>query len=99
MDKSIHTANQRRMVRLLRQLRIAAGLRQADVAARLHKPQSFVSKYETGERRLDILELREVCRAIGVSLPQFIARLEEVLQSSPIRGFSGWTRSFGRMCG
>lgn len=80
MDKSIHTANQRRVVRLLRQLRIAARLRQEDVAARLHKSQSFVSKYETGERRLDILELREVCRAIGVSLPQFIARLEEVLQ-------------------
>ena len=39
-------------------------------------PQSFVSKYETGERRLDVLELREVCRALETSLFEFVERLE-----------------------
>lgn len=72
--------NHRRLLKLLRQLRLAAGLRQADLAGRLGKPQSFVSKYETGERRLDILEVRSVCHALGVSLPDFVHRLEESLQ-------------------
>jgi transcriptional regulator with XRE-family HTH domain len=54
-----------------------AGLRQAQVAKRLGKPQSFVSKYESGERRLDLLELRQVCRALRVSLTEFVRRFEE----------------------
>jgi Helix-turn-helix len=41
------------------------GLSQEDVARRLKRPQSFVSKYETGERRLDIVEFVEVAEAIG----------------------------------
>lgn len=64
---------------LLRQIRRQAGLRQVDLAERLGQPQSFVSKYESGERRLDILELRMVCTAVGVSLQDFVARLEETL--------------------
>ncbi|MGI0085936.1 MAG: helix-turn-helix domain-containing protein, partial [Nitrososphaerales archaeon] len=59
---------QKRKVReLLRDFREAAGLRQIDLAARLTRPQSFVSKYESGEKTLAFLEVREVCRALGVS--------------------------------
>ena len=65
---------------LLRSIRTEAGLTQTDVARRLKQPQSFVSKYESGERRLDVLELREVCRAIGVPLPEFIESLEQALR-------------------
>ena len=65
---------------LLRSIRTEAGLTQTDVARRLKQPQSFVSKYESGERRLDVLELREVCRAIGVPLPEFIKSLEQALR-------------------
>lgn len=57
-------------------------MRQSDLAALLGKPQSFVSKYESGERRLDILELRHVCRAIGIELSVFIARLEKSICES-----------------
>jgi transcriptional regulator with XRE-family HTH domain len=64
---------------LLRQIRLEAGLRQVDLAEHLGQPQSFVSKYESGERRLDILELRAVCTAVGVPLHDFIKRLEESL--------------------
>jgi transcriptional regulator with XRE-family HTH domain len=64
---------------LLRQVRTDASLTQTDVAQRLGQPQSFVSKYESGERRLDILELREVCQVLGIPLPEFIRRLEEAL--------------------
>jgi transcriptional regulator with XRE-family HTH domain len=42
-------------------------------------PQSVVSKYESGERRLDILELRQVCEATGITLTDFVARLERSL--------------------
>ena len=65
---------------LLRQMRTEAGLTQAEVAQRLGQPQSFVSKYESGERRLDVLELRLVCQAVGVSLREFVRRLEKGLR-------------------
>ena len=57
-----------------------AGLTQLELASRLGIPQSFVSKYESGERRLDVLELRLVCQAVGVSLREFVRRLEKGLR-------------------
>jgi transcriptional regulator with XRE-family HTH domain len=64
------------LLELLRQVRIDAGLRQVDLAKKLRQPQSFVSKYESGERRLDLLELRQVCAAAGASLQEFVKRFE-----------------------
>jgi transcriptional regulator with XRE-family HTH domain len=55
MGKSIGTSEQKRLLELLRRIRLDAGLRQVDLAERLGQPQSFVSKYELGERRLDLL--------------------------------------------
>lgn len=49
------------------------GLTQSDVAMRLGKPQSFVSKYESGERRLDVIEFLEVCETLSVT-PHSILR-------------------------
>ncbi|MGH9715631.1 MAG: helix-turn-helix domain-containing protein [Candidatus Acidiferrales bacterium] len=51
---------------LLAEARKAANLTQAELAERLNRPQSFVSKYERGERRLDVVEFGEVARAIGL---------------------------------
>jgi transcriptional regulator with XRE-family HTH domain len=79
MQKSIFTDQQRRLQALLRQIRIDAKLRQSDLAERLGQPQSFVSKYESGERRLDLLELRQICQAVGTSLEAFVRRLERSL--------------------
>jgi ribosome-binding protein aMBF1 (putative translation factor) len=79
MSKRNSLTDQSGLQALLRAVRTEAGLRQADLAARLHQPQSFVSKYESGERRLDILELREVCQAIGIQFQEFVARLEDLL--------------------
>lgn len=62
---------------LIRRIRVDAGVTQADLATRLGVPQSVISKFESGERRLDILELRQVCRALGLSLAEFIRRLEK----------------------
>ena len=68
--------NERIVLALLRTARQEAGMRQVDLADRLRQPQSYVSKYESGERRLDLLELRQVCNALGISLEAFIRRLE-----------------------
>ena len=57
-------------------------MRQVDLAERLRQPQSYVSKYESGERRLDLLELRQVCKALDISLETFIRRLESALDES-----------------
>ncbi len=64
---------------LLRDLRLAAGLRQIDLAERLGVKQSFISKYESGERRLDALELRRVCHSLNTTLAAFAAKLESLL--------------------
>src|SRR4051794_10775685 len=74
MDKSIYTPAQEALQRVLRQLRLGAGLRQEDLASQLNEPQSFVSKYESGERRLDLLELRQICHVVGVSLLELVTR-------------------------
>jgi transcriptional regulator with XRE-family HTH domain len=50
------------------------------MARALGKPQAFVSYYESGARRLDLLELREVCKVLGVSLSHFVRKFEKLLQ-------------------
>jgi transcriptional regulator with XRE-family HTH domain len=63
----------------LKSLRLAAGMRQGDLAVALGQPQSFVSKVESGERRLDILEFRRFCRALGVDASEVFASLDHKL--------------------
>jgi ribosome-binding protein aMBF1 (putative translation factor) len=70
---------QEALLSLLRRIRIEAGMRQEDLADKLGMPQSVVSKFESGERRLDLLELRDVCVALGISLEDFVRRFEELL--------------------
>jgi transcriptional regulator with XRE-family HTH domain len=52
--------------RALIEARQSRGLTQTEIAARLGKPQSFVSKYESGERRLDVIEFLNVCEALSI---------------------------------
>jgi len=56
----------------LRAARHKAGLTQAEVAKKLGRPQSFVSKCESGERRVDVLELAEFSQLYQVSLDSFV---------------------------
>ena len=76
MEKSIYSAEYQRLCSLLRELRHEVGLTQVQVAARLGVPQSFVSKYEAGERRLDVVELGHVAGVLGVSLRDVLDRLD-----------------------
>lgn len=76
MGKSRYSADYQRLCGVLRQLREEAELTQTEVANRLRMPQSFVSKYEAGDRRLDVIELRHVLDALGVRPGTFLERLD-----------------------
>lgn len=80
MEKQIHSKEQKILLLLLRELREQAGVRQVDLAKKLKRHQSFVSKFESGERRLDILELREICKALGVAFAQVTVELDRRLR-------------------
>lgn len=67
----------RRFALLLREARTRAGLTQVEVARKLGQPQSYVSKYEQGEQRLDLIELEAVCKAMGVPLIEMVRRYVE----------------------
>lgn len=64
---------------MLYQLRMAKGLKQSELALRLGEPQSFVSKFESGERRLDLVELRIVLNNLNTNLTDFTIELEQRL--------------------
>lgn len=61
---------------LLTEARKQAGITQAELAEKLGRPQSFVSKYERGERRLDVVEFLEVARVIAISPGEFLKQLD-----------------------
>ena len=63
--------------------RAKAGLTQSELAASLNRPQSFVSKYERGERRLDVAEFMEIARAVGLDPVEVIARLARPTSTNP----------------
>lgn len=64
----------------LRACRLSAGIRQDDLAALLKKPQSFVSSYETGQRRIDLLEFLEITQAIGADPRKLFERIAGLAQ-------------------
>lgn len=66
---------QKRFRELLIAARKQADLTQAELSSRLNRPQSFVSKYERGERRLDVVEFGEVAQALGIDPAKFLANL------------------------
>ncbi len=72
MQKSQHTLRYERLLKALRKARRDAGLTQLDVAARLGAYASYVSKCESGERRIDVVELAEFCRIYDVPLPELL---------------------------
>jgi transcriptional regulator with XRE-family HTH domain len=71
-----------KFLNLLRELRQKKNIRQVDLAEQLGVPQSFISKYESGNRQLNIIELRQVCEIIGVSLEEFVQQLEKKINET-----------------
>ncbi len=84
MDRKTQLARQQSrklFLALLREIRLESGFTQVQLAEALNVPQSFVSKYESGERRLDLLEVRLICQALSIPLVKFVQRLEDILSS------------------
>ncbi|MFO0905827.1 MAG: helix-turn-helix transcriptional regulator [Pirellulales bacterium] len=77
MEKSTFTREYEILRTLIREYREAAGLTQVELAERIGETQSYVSKVERGERRLDLVQLGVFCKAIGVSLNVVVSRFEE----------------------
>ncbi len=80
MEKSTFTREYRVLRTLLRDARLAANLTQAQLAAKLGETQSYVSKCERGERRLDLVQLRTFCHALGTTVSGFVANFESHLR-------------------
>jgi transcriptional regulator with XRE-family HTH domain len=75
LSKSVYSAHYKRLRALLIAYREKAGLTQTELAKALGRPQSFISKVESGERRLDVVELLEVLRALNYDSAEFISEL------------------------
>jgi transcriptional regulator with XRE-family HTH domain len=76
MPKSLRTPRQQLLLSLLVAARKTKGMTQADVAVALGRPQSFVAKYENGERRIDVVEFVDIATALGVSTADVLSKIE-----------------------
>jgi transcriptional regulator with XRE-family HTH domain len=76
---TIHSEEYQTLLVLLREARERSGMSQVDLAERLRRPQSWVSKIEIGERRLDLEELRQVCEAIGTDMAKLVRKWLRVI--------------------
>ena len=75
MSKSIHSPKHLKLRELLVAARTRAGLTQRQVAEALGRPQSFVAKYEGGERRLDVIEFLQIASVLGADPNRIIRAL------------------------
>lgn len=75
MAKSHHTDLYRKLAVELKVARVRSGMKQQEVADKLGEAQSYVSKVELGERRLDVVELQKLCRVYDLELTAFLKEL------------------------
>lgn len=80
MPKTIHRDEYQVLLDLLRQKRVEHGLTQAQCSEALGRSQSFVSDVERGLRRLDVIQLRDLCQVLGIPLVDFVTDFESKLQ-------------------
>ncbi|MBU0902009.1 MAG: helix-turn-helix domain-containing protein [Gammaproteobacteria bacterium] len=81
MEKSIYRDENLVLLRLIKQCRVDSGMTQAEFAEALGRPQSFTSDIERGLRRLDLVQLRDICHVLGLNLVEFVQRYESELSS------------------
>jgi len=82
VKKSIYRKEYKYFVEVLIEFRNKAGLLQIDLAKMLNVHQSYISKIETGQRRVDIIELREICYYVNTNLLEFTKELENKIKAS-----------------
>ena len=79
MAKTIHRTEYRVLLKLLNEHRVRAGITQTDVSMALERSQSFMSDIERGVRRLDLVELKDICTVLKISLGRFVQEFEQAL--------------------
>lgn len=79
MTKSLYRDENMVLLKLLKEHREASGMTQGEFAKALGRPQSFVSDMERGLRRLDLIQIRDICQVLGIGLVDFAARFEQAL--------------------
>jgi transcriptional regulator with XRE-family HTH domain len=82
MPKAFHSARYQQFRECLIERRRRAALTQTDLADRLGRPQSYVAKYETGERRLDVIEFLEIADAAGFDAAEVLRELQSIAPRS-----------------
>jgi transcriptional regulator with XRE-family HTH domain len=82
MRDTLRSPQQIELRKLLLRQRMDRGVTQTELAKRLGKPQSFVAKYEGGERRLSVIEFIEIAEALQVRSSDLLDELHEILKSS-----------------
>ncbi|KAF0206375.1 MAG: helix-turn-helix domain-containing [Gallionellaceae bacterium] len=83
MPSPLHSHNYQVFRSLLVAAREEAGLTQVNIAEKLGKPQSFVSKYERGERRLDFTEFVELADMLEIDIADFVSRYQFAISQTP----------------
>jgi len=84
VSKSVFSVEYLTFRELLRDLRLQKGVTQAQLSAALGMAQSFVSKYEMGERRLDFIEVERICGKLGIGLGEFVKSYSKALTTSEV---------------
>ena len=79
MAKTIYRHEHAVLLSLQKKHRNEAGLTQVQCSKALGRPQSFMSDVESGTRRLDIVQLRDLCKVLGITLPELTTELEGIL--------------------
>lgn len=72
MSKTIWTKEYAKFIKKLKQARLKAGLRQIEVAKKLKRPQSYISRVESGGYRLDIVEVKRFAKIYGKDMNELI---------------------------
>lgn len=78
MPSSIFTQRHQEFIAFIASVRKASGVTQVELAQRLGKPQSFVSKVERGERRLDVIEFCDIAEALGYDPAKLLRKFVEL---------------------
>lgn len=79
MEKSIFTPEYTALLQLLKRLRKQAGFTQIELAEQLSITQSILSKFERGELRIDIVQLRTICQVLNITLSELVEQWEKEL--------------------
>ncbi|MFZ7338035.1 helix-turn-helix domain-containing protein [Comamonas jiangduensis] len=85
MDNSPHSVAATALRELLAKKRKSKGLHQIDVAKALQRPQSFVSKYENGERKIDVIDFIQICRSMNIDPTSILDEYLEIINNIEIQ--------------